>query len=242
MTRSVGPDGLECQPVTLDESSTDSQSGRFECRFDLRFSLVEHAAGQQSTGTRSHDCSQLFRQRDEHAGDQIGGNQVVGLSLGQRQRALAHPNDIRQAIAGRVRARRINGKDVRVDGEDRFRTEQAGTDRQDPRAGAHVQHLPTADQPLVRPFLDTGETEPGRRVEAGPERHARVERDDNLVGLPCVDDAGNVLGSVAGIENFGAGDLIEVLLPNGKRSLIPFRDPIAVLSDDKIVLDPNYLA
>ena len=64
----------------------------------------------------------------------------------------------------------------------------------------------------------------------------------DLVGLPCVDEAGNALGTVAGIENFGAGDLIEVLLPNGKRSLIPFREPIAVLSGDHFTLDPDYLA
>ena len=64
----------------------------------------------------------------------------------------------------------------------------------------------------------------------------------DLVGLPCVDEAGTVLGTVAGIENFGAGDLIEVLLPSGKRSLIPFRDPIAVLGEDRIVLDPDFLA
>ncbi len=64
----------------------------------------------------------------------------------------------------------------------------------------------------------------------------------DLVGLQCVDEAGNALGTVAGIENFGAGDLIEVLLPNGKRSLIPFRDPIAVLHDDVVTLDPEYLA
>ncbi len=64
----------------------------------------------------------------------------------------------------------------------------------------------------------------------------------DLVGLPCVGPAGEPLGSVAGIENFGAGDLIEVLLPDGKRSLIPFRDPIAVLGEDRVVLDPEYLA
>jgi len=64
----------------------------------------------------------------------------------------------------------------------------------------------------------------------------------DLVGLPCVDEAGNVLGTVAGIENFGAGDIIEVLLANGKRSLIPFRDPIAVLGEDQLVLDPDFLA
>ena len=64
----------------------------------------------------------------------------------------------------------------------------------------------------------------------------------DLVGLPCVGFADEPLGSVAGIENFGAGDLIEVLLANGKRSLIPFCDPIAVLGDDKVVLDPEFLA
>jgi 16S rRNA processing protein RimM len=64
----------------------------------------------------------------------------------------------------------------------------------------------------------------------------------DLIGLPCVDAAGTLLGTVAGIENFGAGDLVEVLLPDGKRSLIPFRDPIAVLGDDKLVLDPEFLA
>jgi 16S rRNA processing protein RimM len=73
-------------------------------------------------------------------------------------------------------------------------------------------------------------------LEEGEYYHA------DLVGLPCVDQAGHVLGTVAGIENFGAGDLIEVLLPDGKRSLIPFRDPIAVLGDDRIVLDPDFLA
>jgi 16S rRNA processing protein RimM len=64
----------------------------------------------------------------------------------------------------------------------------------------------------------------------------------DLVGLPCVDEAGNSLGAVAAVENFGAGDLLEVERPNGKRSLIPFREPIARLDGDRIVLDPEFLA
>jgi 16S rRNA processing protein RimM len=62
------------------------------------------------------------------------------------------------------------------------------------------------------------------------------------VGLPCVDEAGKSLGTVIAIENFGAGDLLEVERPNGQRSLIPFRDPMARLEGDKIVLDPEFLA
>ena len=64
----------------------------------------------------------------------------------------------------------------------------------------------------------------------------------DLIGLPCVDDAGQALGTVVSVENFGAGDLLEVELPGGKRSLIPFRDGIADLEEGRIVLDPEFLA
>ncbi len=64
----------------------------------------------------------------------------------------------------------------------------------------------------------------------------------DLIGLPCVDEAGKAIGTVAAIENFGAGDLLEVELPNGKRSLIPFRDPIARLESERVILDPEFLA
>ena len=73
-------------------------------------------------------------------------------------------------------------------------------------------------------------------LEEGEYYHA------DLVGLLCVDEAGNALGTVAAVENFGAGDLLEVERPNGKRSLIPFREPIARLEGDRIVLDPEFLA
>ena len=65
---------------------------------------------------------------------------------------------------------------------------------------------------------------------------------DDLVGLACVDSAGVLLGTVAAVENFGAGDLLEVALPDGKRSLIPFREPMAILEAERVVLDPDFLA
>ncbi len=73
-------------------------------------------------------------------------------------------------------------------------------------------------------------------LEEGEYYHA------DLIGLPCVDEAGTRLGTVAAIENFGAGDLIELEREGQKRSLIPFRDPIARLEHDRIVLDPGFLA
>ena len=64
----------------------------------------------------------------------------------------------------------------------------------------------------------------------------------DLIGLACVDRDGIPLGTVAAVENYGAGDLLEVERPDGKRSLIPFRPGIADLDDGRIVLDPDFLA
>ena len=64
----------------------------------------------------------------------------------------------------------------------------------------------------------------------------------DLIGLPCVDRDGQPVGTVAAVENFGAGDLLEVERADGRRSLIPFRDGIADLADGQITLDPAFLA
>ena len=64
----------------------------------------------------------------------------------------------------------------------------------------------------------------------------------DLIGLLAVDRAGNEIGSVVAVENFGAGDLLEIETAGGKRSLIPFKPGIADLEDGRVVLDPNFLA
>lgn len=64
----------------------------------------------------------------------------------------------------------------------------------------------------------------------------------DLVGLQCVDRDGEPVGTVAAVENFGAGDLLDVELDDGRRSLIPFRDGIADLENGRIVLDREFLA
>lgn len=73
-------------------------------------------------------------------------------------------------------------------------------------------------------------------LEEGEYYHA------DLIGLPAVDSDGNSVGIVTAVENYGAGDLLEIEGPDGKRSLIPFRDGIADLDDGKIVIDPEFLA
>ena len=64
----------------------------------------------------------------------------------------------------------------------------------------------------------------------------------DVIGLACVDTEGQPLGTVVAVENFGAGDLIEIEKPDGKRGLVPFRPGIADLEADRVVVDPAFLA
>lgn len=45
----------------------------------------------------------------------------------------------------------------------------------------------------------------------------------DLLGLPAVSDAGDALGKVVAIDNYGAGDVIEIERPDGKRFMVPMR-------------------
>jgi 16S rRNA processing protein RimM len=73
-------------------------------------------------------------------------------------------------------------------------------------------------------------------LEEGEYYHA------DLIGLPTFDREGNQIGAVVAVENYGAGDLLEIEDESGKRSLIPLKTGIADLEDDRIVLDPEFLA
>jgi 16S rRNA processing protein RimM len=73
-------------------------------------------------------------------------------------------------------------------------------------------------------------------LEEGEYYHA------DIIGLPAEDREGRLVGIVAAVENYGAGDLLEIKRGDGKNSLIPFKEGIADLQDGRIVLDPEFLA
>jgi 16S rRNA processing protein RimM len=73
-------------------------------------------------------------------------------------------------------------------------------------------------------------------LEEGEYYHA------DLVGIACVDGEGAQVGTVVAVENFGAGDLLEVQTADGRRPLIPFKAGIADLRDGQIVVDREFLA
>jgi 16S rRNA processing protein RimM len=72
-------------------------------------------------------------------------------------------------------------------------------------------------------------------LEAGEYYHV------DLIGLAAIDRSGKCVGTVVAVENYGAGDLLEIDRGGGPPSLIPFRAGIADLEDGRIVLDPDFL-
>ncbi|MFL6760663.1 ribosome maturation factor RimM [Sphingomonas sp.] len=64
----------------------------------------------------------------------------------------------------------------------------------------------------------------------------------DLIGLEAVDANGNRIGTVTAVENYGAGDLLEIEMEGGKTSLIPFKPGTADLDRDRIRIDPEFLA
>jgi len=63
----------------------------------------------------------------------------------------------------------------------------------------------------------------------------------DLVGLSVVDPDGTPLGTVAAVQNFGAGDLIEVKPPHGPTVLLPFNQeffPVVDIRNGRIVSHP----
>src|SRR6187549_1299131 len=55
----------------------------------------------------------------------------------------------------------------------------------------------------------------------------------DLIGLVAVNPAGEPIGRVAAIHNFGAGDIIEIAPPSGSTMLLPFTNAVVPTVDLK---------
>lgn len=61
----------------------------------------------------------------------------------------------------------------------------------------------------------------------------------DLIGLPCVTDSGRALGVSVTVENFGAGDIVEIERPNGKRFMVPV-NPAIEIAPDRLIVDEAF--
>lgn len=60
----------------------------------------------------------------------------------------------------------------------------------------------------------------------------------DLVGLPAETPDGEVLGSVVAVENFGAGDILEIERTDGERFMVPIG---AVRIGEIVAIDPDFI-
>lgn len=65
----------------------------------------------------------------------------------------------------------------------------------------------------------------------------------DLIGLPAVTPTGEPLGTVVAVDNFGAGDVIEIERPTGKRFMVPMRpEAVPEWSPERMVIEPDFAA
>ena len=64
----------------------------------------------------------------------------------------------------------------------------------------------------------------------------------DLLGLPCVSTDGAAIGHVAAVENFGAGDILEIEKPDRKRFMVPMTaQAVPAWSDDGVTIDAAFV-
>lgn len=65
----------------------------------------------------------------------------------------------------------------------------------------------------------------------------------DLIGLPCVSTTGEALGTCVAVDNFGAGDVLEIERPDGKRFMVPMKaDAVPEWNATALVIDENWTA
>jgi 16S rRNA processing protein RimM len=65
----------------------------------------------------------------------------------------------------------------------------------------------------------------------------------DLIGLPVVSTAGEMLGQVVLVENFGAGDVLEIERGDGARFMVPMRtEAVPEWNSERLVVDAGFVS
>jgi 16S rRNA processing protein RimM len=63
----------------------------------------------------------------------------------------------------------------------------------------------------------------------------------DLLGLSCVSTDGTDLGTCVAVENFGAGDVLEIQKPDGKKFMVPMNVQAVPDWGEQIVIDAAFV-
>ena len=94
-------------------------------------------------------------------------------------------------------------------------------------------------------IADRNAAEALRGTELAVPRSALPPLDDgeyyhiDLIGLPCLVD-GQKIGTAVLVEDFGAGDVLEIEKPDGKRFMVPIAKAVTV-EPERLLIDPEFV-
>lgn len=64
----------------------------------------------------------------------------------------------------------------------------------------------------------------------------------DLVGLPVISDAGEPVGIVRAIENFGASDIVEIEKPDGRKFMVPLvEQAVPEWNSERLVVNGDFI-
>ena len=110
--------------------------------------------------------------------------------------------------------------------------------RSDTKGGAIARLAEIADRNAAEALRGTVLTVPRSALpplEEGEYYHA------DLLGLAAVSDEGAALGTIIAIENFGAGDVIEIEKPDGKKFMVPMTmDAVPEWNGERLVVTSGF--
>ncbi len=112
--------------------------------------------------------------------------------------------------------------------------------RDDGKGGAIARFAEVTDRTAAEKLRGTALTVP--RSSLPPLAEGEYYHAD-LLGLPAVSTEGEDLGECIAIDNFGAGDVLEIRRPDGKRFMVPMRlESVPEWDAQRIVITAAYAA
>jgi len=111
--------------------------------------------------------------------------------------------------------------------------------RDDGKGGAIARFAEVTDRTAAEKLRGTALTVP--RSALPPLAEGEYYHAD-LIGLAAVSDAGEALGTVVAVENFGAGDVLEIERPDGPRFMVPMReDAVPEWDAERLVIARDFV-
>ena len=110
--------------------------------------------------------------------------------------------------------------------------------RDDGKGGALARFAEVADRTAAEALRGTVLTVPRSALPPlGKGEYYHVD----LIGLPAEREGGDLIGTIVAVENFGAGDVLEIERADGTRFMVPMRaEAVPEWNEDRLVIAREF--